>query len=322
MAKELLALAVSSKVRSSISGRQAKAAFWAACRRFFGLEFSLHSSLSPLTDDTLNTVRAPHSDLYFTARRTASTADFSLTAAQLEVSRLVAWQGGPGLRCSRRTLPSQETLDNSGPVCDSSSPRPCSGNNQLRRMWALLIWAAASFRLAHAQWDQEWIAGASYLHPWYQRPWVGQVTDFYCDDTCDARLREAPTVDREFKALVNLFNQSTGGVRDVYRGAFEGLDEFKAAANPSVLSRHQASLNQWTRSYGWDSIIDAHTSTTTLCTELKLDGNASFDRSFCYDNINSTAAGPIFPDPVWSVIQDCCLEFNRTVSVSFSHLTP
>ena len=234
----------------------------------------------------------------------------------------MAWQGGPGLRCSRRTLPSQETLDNSGPVCDSSSPRPCSGNNQLRRMWALLIWAAASFRLAHAQWDQEWIAGASYLHPWYQRPWVGQVTDFYCDDTCDARLREAPTVDREFKALVNLFNQSTGGVRDVYRGAFEGLDEFKAAANPSVLSRHQASLNQWTRSYGWDSIIDAHTSTTTLCTELKLDGNASFDRSFCYDNINSTAAGPIFPDPVWSVIQDCCLEFNRTVSVSFSHLTP
>ena len=115
-------------------------------------------------------------------------------------------------------------------------------------MWALLIWAAASFRLAHAQWDQDWIAGASNLHPWYQRPWVGQVTDFYCDDTCDARLREAPTVDREFKALVNLFNQSTGGVRDVYRGAFEGLDEFKAAANPSVLSRHQASLNQWTRS--------------------------------------------------------------------------
>ena len=36
VAKELLALAVSSKVRSSICGRQAKAAFWAACRRFFG----------------------------------------------------------------------------------------------------------------------------------------------------------------------------------------------------------------------------------------------------------------------------------------------
>jgi hypothetical protein len=38
VAKELLALAVSSKVRSSISGRQAKAAFWAACRRFFGID--------------------------------------------------------------------------------------------------------------------------------------------------------------------------------------------------------------------------------------------------------------------------------------------
>ena len=32
----------------------------------------------------------------------------------------------------------------------------------------------------------------------------------------------ASTIDREFKALVDLFNQTTGGPRDVYRGAFEG----------------------------------------------------------------------------------------------------
>ena len=38
VANELLALAAFSKVRSSICGRQAKAAFWAACRRFLGLE--------------------------------------------------------------------------------------------------------------------------------------------------------------------------------------------------------------------------------------------------------------------------------------------
>ena len=47
--------------------------------------------------------------------------------------------------------------------------------------------------------------------------------------------------------------------------------------------------------------------------DLKLDGNVTFTRQFCYDNINASASGPRFPDPRWSVIEDCCLKFNRTV---------
>ena len=33
------------------------------------------------------------------------------------------------------------------------------------------------------------------------------------------------------KALVDLFNQTTGGARDVYRGAFQGLDEMRVFAS-------------------------------------------------------------------------------------------
>ena len=187
-------------------------------------------------------------------------------------------------------------------------------NSHMQRTWVLLIWWAASFHLGYAHWHEEWAEGATFRYAWYLQPWVAQVTEFYCDEMCDARLSQASTIDREIKALVDLFNQTTGAPRDVYRGAFEGLDEFKAATNPALLSRRQASLNQWKRSAGWDSIIDAHTSTLTLCTSLKLDGNVTFSRSLCYENIDATAQGPLFPDPAWSVIEDCCLKFNRTVS--------
>ena len=64
---------------------------------------------------------------------------------------------------------------------------------------------------------------------------------------------------------------------------------------------------------GWESILAAHTSTLALCTDLKLEGNVSFTRSFCYDYINASVVGPIFPSPRWSIIEDCCLKFNRTV---------
>ena len=116
---------------------------------------------------------------------------------------------------------------------------------------------------------------------------MGRVVDFYCDATCETRLLGATTVDREFKALVDLFNQTTGGPRDVYRGAFEGLETNAPASSRS----------NWKHMDGWQSIIAAHTSTLTLCTELQLDANVSgarnrsilFDRSFCYDNINVLA---------------------------------
>jgi hypothetical protein len=115
----------------------------------------------------------------------------------------------------------------------------------------------------------------------------------------------------QFKALVDLFNQTTGGPRDVYRGAFEGLDEFKASSG--AMSRRETSRNEWKHMDGWESILTAHTSTLALCTELKIDGNVNFTRSLCYENINASAVGPRFPDPRWSIIEDCCLKFNRTV---------
>ena len=175
-------------------------------------------------------------------------------------------------------------------------------------LWLLLSFFAVTVR---AHWHEKWQEGAQFGYAWFDQPWVATVRDFYCDEKCEDRLFRASTIDREFKALVDLFNRTTGGPRGVYRGAFEGLDEMVAAGG--TLSRREASLNQWKHMRGWQSILTAHTSTSTLCTDLKLDGNVTFTRFFCYDNINASSLGPRFPDPRWSVIEDCCLKFNRTV---------
>lgn len=169
--------------------------------------------------------------------------------------------------------------------------------------------------LAHAHWHESWEFGSlaatgSNPYAWYGQDWVRDVRQFYCDDSCEARLMSASTIDREFKSLVDIFNQTTGGPRDVYRGAFEGLDEY---AQSGSLSRRAASRNEWKHMDGWETILTAHTSTLALCTDLKLDGNVNFTRFFCYGNINASESGPRFPDPRWSVIEDCCLKFNRTV---------
>lgn len=181
--------------------------------------------------------------------------------------------------------------------------RPLAGGLLL----LLLPWSA------RGHWHEEWEDGSQFSYRWFTQPWVQIVRDFYCDVKCEARLARASTVDREFKALVDLFNQTTGGPRDVYRGAFEGLDN--VVASKGTLTRRAGSLNQWKHMEGWETILTAHTSTLALCTELKLDGDVSFTRSFCYDNINASVSGPQFPDPRWSVIEDCCLKFNRTVSL-------
>ncbi len=152
-----------------------------------------------------------------------------------------------------------------------------------RRQLALLALLASS---GTAHWHDNWEEGFDYRYSWWDRPWVAFVRDFYCDEKCDDRLLRASTIDREFKALVDLFNQTTGGPRDVYRGAFEGLDDYKHSGG--ALTRRAASLNRWKHMKGWESILTAHTSELTLCTKLRLDGNVSFTRSFCYDNINAT----------------------------------
>ncbi len=162
-----------------------------------------------------------------------------------------------------------------------------------------------------AHWHETWEYGALHRYPWYRQGWVQTVTDFYCDETCEGRLMQAATIDREFKALVDIFNQTTGGPRDVYRGAFEGHNDTNAASG--LAARRAASLNQWKHMDGWETILTAHTSTSALCTELKLEGNVNFTRDFCYGNVNASSLGPLFPDPRWSIIEDCCLKFNRTV---------
>ena len=91
-------------------------------------------------------------------------------------------------------------------------------------------------------WHLNWEEGATFGYRWFDQEWVRTVREFYCDETCDARLLGASTIDREFKALVDLFNQTTGGPRDVYRGAFEGLDEYVAGGGG--LTRRAASMNQ------------------------------------------------------------------------------
>ena len=152
---------------------------------------------------------------------------------------------------------------------------------------------------SRGHWHEEWEAGQSHNYAWYRQDWVGRVNTFYCDEDCEDRLARAPTIDREFKALVDLLNQTTGGPRDVYRGAFEGLDEYRAGQeeNGFAITRRASSLSTWKHMDGWDSILTAHSSALTLCTELKLDGNESFTRQLCYDKIFASDAGPIFPSP-------------------------
>ena len=92
---------------------------------------------------------------------------------------------------------------------------------------------------ARAHWHERWEYGALHNYPWYGQDWVHSVTDFYCDDTCEDRLMLATTIDREFKALVDIFNQTTGGPRDVYRGAFEGHNHTIAALGMAARRRPQ-----------------------------------------------------------------------------------
>lgn len=141
----------------------------------------------------------------------------------------------------------------------------------LRVLLLLLTGLPAYWSHFHEYWER----GRRFTYPWYRQAWVQQVQQFYCDDNCQERLQVAPTIDREFSALIDLFNQTTGGPRDVYRGAFEGLDEYKVAGG----SRRETSLNTWKHMEGWETILQAHTSTLALCTELKLDGNVTFTRS-------------------------------------------
>ena len=105
-----------------------------------------------------------------------------------------------------------------------------SGVRPQPRRWALALLLLARPCVSH--WHEEWEAGQTYSYPWYEQPWVGRVNTFYCDEDCAARLEVAPTVDREFKALVELLNQTTGGPRNPYRGAFEGLTKAQAAKPP------------------------------------------------------------------------------------------
>merc|ERR1719271_1593898 len=92
-----------------------------------------------------------------------------------------------------------------------------------------LLWLLALAGRGAAHWHEKWEEGITFGYAWFDQQWVRTVREFYCDESCEARLMNTMTIDREFKALVDLFNQTTGGPRDVYRGAFEGLDAFKAA---------------------------------------------------------------------------------------------
>ena len=116
-------------------------------------------------------------------------------------------------------------------------------------------------------WHHDWEEGMRHSLRWYKADWVASITDFFCDPSCQERIKRAPTIDREFKALVHLFNMTTGGPRSpVYRGAFEGLGEYQLdQAGGGAASRRDLSRNKWRHMDGWESILTAHTSTQTLC---------------------------------------------------------
>jgi hypothetical protein len=46
---------------------------------------------------------------------------------------------------------------------------------------------------------ETWENGLTFNYEWFSRDWVATVRDFYCDETCRARIASAATVDREVR---------------------------------------------------------------------------------------------------------------------------
>ena len=53
---------------------------------------------------------------------------------------------------------------------------------------------------AQSHFHQSWEEGSLYGYKWYGQDWVKVVRDFYCDESCQHRLEESPTIDRMVRA--------------------------------------------------------------------------------------------------------------------------
>ena len=67
----------------------------------------------------------------------------------------------------------------------------------------LLVVAVLSGRSA-SHWHEAWQEGSDFRDTqewalWYKQDWVSEITAFYCDETCEARLAKANTIDREVR---------------------------------------------------------------------------------------------------------------------------
>ena len=54
---------------------------------------------------------------------------------------------------------------------------------------------------AQSHFHQSWEEGSLYGYKWYGQDWVKVVRDFYCDESCQHRLEESPTIDRMVRAV-------------------------------------------------------------------------------------------------------------------------
>ena len=77
-------------------------------------------------------------------------------------------------------------------------PWPAAGT--IRRsgsIWLVLFYIVSFVPLATPSHHEWWEEGAQFGYRWFSQDWVGNVRDFYCDETCEARLYGATTIDRE-----------------------------------------------------------------------------------------------------------------------------
>ena len=112
------------------------------------------------------------------------------------------------------------------------------------------------------------------------------------------------TLERDVQALIFFFNNTcteaveNAGSNNPYRGAF-------------------SLKSQWLQQQGWESIVRAHSSVQVQCRSLYMEGGEELAAKHCFWNIQSLEEGTVngtrYPNPRWTIIEDCCEKLQRPV---------
>ena len=112
---------------------------------------------------------------------------------------------------------------------------------------------------------------------------------------------QGSTLERDTQALIEFFNNTCTTAQsnaddavNPYRGAF-------------------AQVSLWREQKGWQSIVAAHSDVAVQCRGLYMEGGEEFVAKHCFWNIRSLENSTVYPDPRWSIVEDCCERLQRPI---------